>query len=345
MAEGGLTDLHAELVAMRNTLPPPSDAEKRSAKLFSQIKSVSAKLGPSKASHAAHQERTAQEEEEFNKLERLTFERDRLLVEMAKPEADVMGLRVELTEALHELDCRNDPASLFRLAVQEVIPATFAVSRLAILDPKRAIELLRHCQKEEGDDARSSYDDACAVLEGQINGKRTSDPRLDPQKDKAALLAILQDEKSSSEDFDAALGALVPSEDPGRFPDPEIDATLLELLGRGKFDALGGLDSVSRRLATRMGGKAWDALVLAGRQAGFGRVLDDLAIIAQQEPEPFRSKLRELLASELHETRGYLDNTLLTLWQLDLRELKPAIEEIATSGPEDYEGNQGFRSS
>ena len=66
-----------------------------------------------------------------------------------------------------------------------------------------------------------------------------------------------------------------------------------------------------------------------------------LVHIARAYPDPYRERLRELLANELKESCGMLDSVLWDIWEFDFRDLKDGVERIATSGPEDFDGTQG----
>ena len=96
--------------------------------------------------------------------------------------------------------------------------------------------------------------------------------------------------------------------------------------------------------ANRLGEKAWSALMAFAQDSAaqttphFRETLPALMLIAQKQPESYRASMLDLLRPALAESYGGLDDVLWSIWSLDLRELKPDLERIATSGPGDYEG-------
>ena len=297
----GWRDLRGELEKVATILPPRPEAEKRLAKLDSEIKRLSDKLAPVEASRSAHFERaqrragpqvtrvpvipglepisrepdssdrsppgtqtnpkalTPEEEKKFNKLDSLIDERDR--VEMSDQERDLCALRAEIATGLRELELFNDAEALLQWATKEDAPKAFIVSRLVALDSKRADEFLRWYEGQGGEvQGLPSAGDRAKLERGKIAIHGADGKLIDPN-DEAAVLAVLQSERTSPVDWQAALDLVAPTEDPRRFPNPAIDAALLNILHRGKVDPYDELRMVASCTARRMGGKAWEALV------------------------------------------------------------------------------------
>ncbi len=291
---------------------------------------------------------TPEEKRKFNRFDSLIDEKERLRVGMPKAESDIMDLRAEIALTLRKLDSRDDAEALFQWGKEEEFSSSFILTHLAVLDPNRCIQLLRRTEKLADDIWYRPYANARTKLEGKKPEIRGADGQPIERTDPEALLAVVRSEATAPVDFEQALEALVPKDNPQRFQNPEIESALLEVIGRPKGNPY--LDKIEVALAQRMGGKAWDPLIRHGTNANgdfvLGYILPALTIIAQKEPDPYPSAAwANCWLLEFHETFGDLNTTLLTVWQLGLKKLKQNVEKIATSGPEDYEGTRGRGSS
>jgi hypothetical protein len=64
--------------------------------------------------------------------------------------------------------------------------------------------------------------------------------------------------------------------------------------------------------------------------------------MAQQEPKRYKPRLKKWLSGQLKETNFMIGEILWAIWALDLQELKPEVERVATSSPEDFQGRKAY---
>lgn len=361
VGERGWHDLRPEVEQISGMLPPLLDHEKRLEGIAAQLKEWEEKLGAD-ASEKAHHKRerrrfamenpsvrqtpgwnvkplTAEESAKFAEVDALYDLRNRVRYQAPQADLDFAELRRMISFVRRQLDHFDDAEALFRWAAEEEAATGFVLSRLVKIDRNLAIALLRRCEeKEEGEMQQRYYANAWKALTAATLDEASLDAAA-----RARLIMTLRNTEADDAERESALEALVPRSDPKRYPDPAIDDALLEFLVQ-EFPTL---DELPIAIARRLGPKAWEALLqYSNRVDNYGiphlhQGLPALTLIAQAEPDPYRAKLRDILAGELQQNNGYLDTSLWSIWQLDLRELKPEIERIATSGPEDYEGTFG----
>ncbi len=249
-------------------------------------------------------------------------------------------MRTLIPYVLRQLDSFDDPAALLRWAKEDGGSARFVLPRLVLLDPARALQLLDWWEKQDPrEDQREQFARDRAKLKGEA---WVGDAPLSREK-RAAYLAQARRAKASDEDRCSALRALLPAGDPARYRDAGLDEVLLEYLRTVARKGIFSDRNFATAAAVRLRGKAWDAIIgnpaqAPARMSFFEDSLPALCLIAQREPRPYRGKLKQLLAPELQNTHGELDAVLFAIWRLDLREFRPVLEHIATSGPADYEG-------
>ncbi|MCP4711889.1 MAG: hypothetical protein GY869_24985 [Planctomycetes bacterium] len=137
-----------------------------------------------------------------------------------------------------------------------------------------------------------------------------------------------------------SIEALVPYNDPGRYPFEEIDEMLLKLVQVGEADY-----QVCRALAVRHGARYYDKL-LAVVQFYLGSdhstsYLDSLAWAAGQGNDEQRRQLEEVLLGQLEWEWGIatLDSIVGAIWIADMQSMREQLQQIATAGPEVFEGN------
>lgn len=295
---------------------------------------------PGLVSNGPAKPKPAPKENKFAALDALYAEQSSARWDAPHVEQEISALRTLIPYALRQLTEFNDPEALFRWATKERGSAAFCLPRLAALDPPRALRLLDWWEKEDPrEDQREQFARDRAKLKGQA---WKSDAPL-PREKRAAYLAQVRRAKTSDEERRSLLGGLLPASDPARYRDPGIDEALLEFLRSvAKANRFSDRD-LTTAAAVRLGGKAWDAVVgnpklAPERMSFFSDSLPALGLIAQREPRLYRDKFKALLAPELGKTHGDLDAVLFAVWRFDLRELRPELEKIATSGPDDYEG-------
>ncbi len=353
VGEQGWRDLRGAVEQARDLLPPPFPFERRRAEIDAQLKPWKEKLGkeasewassmretrrrpsePPPASLAPAQEKlTPQEAQKFAEVDALYRERSDLVWKAPIADQEIASLRTAISVSLRQLDAFDDPEALFRWEPEQGVGFAFAVKRLVQLDPKRAVELLRLAETATpNENEEHSYASDRRLLEERIEsaaagagaGARLSDGR------RAALLESFRDGARLYRERDHALHLLVPPEEPRRYADPEIDAALLESLAR--TNTLEPAD-VPEALAQRGGDAAWKELTK--RQAFAARV-----VLAQHEPAQYYRLMRDELAAQLLESKADSEG-IWALWQLDLRELKPDLEKLATGSPDDVDGDSG----
>ena len=75
----------------------------------------------------------------------------------------------------------------------------------------------------------------------------------------------------------------------------------------------------------------------------YNRMRISLVQLALRGTEEQRAKLSAVLGASLKQTDHNPSGAILCIYALDRREWKDDLERIATSGPEDYEGQQSVR--
>jgi len=176
-------------------------------------------------------------------------------------------------------------------------------------------------------------------------------PDSSPEKQVAGLIALIADEHRNYEDLTKAINLLAPPDNPWRFPDPTVDEFLAHIVDSNdiKLSWLAGPASLA--LAQRGGAKWWNFIMakIGAKEGpepftntgGFSDYVTALVTIAVHEGEPFHSRLRDHFAAQIASPDGSNDYYLWEAWMADLRELKPEIEKLATSSPNDVEGYLG----
>lgn len=369
--EMGWKELRPAIERVKTVIPPPAAYENRLAEIDAELARLAKELGPeaSPAGYRNRQYRWPTKEEDgakpnanepaipglldiadsnskpeskvpdpvYGKYDALFKSREDLQIEAPQPEKDIAQLRSEIRIAIDRLDEFHDAEAILQRALKDEDSVPFAIPRLAELDPERAIKLLTHCEAAvENGRYAEQFSDARKLIEKQGQG---SQPAATNERD--AQLAILLNSAAEPHKRAAALSSLVPEDDPKRYADPKIDAALTELLARNDELYSIGLPLAAAR---RLGPQSWETLRRFARgttkfRPHLNETLPALTLLAQRNREPWRKEIREMVASELQATWGNLDVILWAIWQLDLRDLTPDLERLATSGPEDYEGN------
>lgn len=142
---------------------------------------------------------------------------------------------------------------------------------------------------------------------------------------------------------DHIIDKLVPSEEPRRYPDPSIDAALIDLLNDAtattakrssddSFLKMWTAEAAARALAWRdKGGEVFPTLMTLLRGQGSSSVRegfwDAAALIASRHAE-FRATMLEWLRDHPH---------LELIWRRNFRELTPMLKEMAASSPDEIE--------
>jgi hypothetical protein len=280
-------------------------------------------------------------------------------------------LRSALQLTLRQVRSFDDPAALEQWATKEEPGWRFALARLSALDRRAYVRALESwLGRTKGEDRRQVFaalaqadperaralsadsslgkDPDLAVASFSMLAKARAIP--DEPERIAALVALMTDPAADWSDRSRAVDVLVPAGQPLRFQAAAVDEALLSLLQPGPNDNDGGyvVGPAARALAHRGRTNAFDALLRAWRaseerswgSAGVSDILSALVILSRQgEPEQ-RQQLAEALRARLQQTHGLLTDVILAIWALDLRELAPDLTRVATSSPDDVEGDQ-----
>jgi hypothetical protein len=341
------------MVVEPDLLPAPLEHEKRLAEIEAELTRVRKKLGPAALLARYAQPEKAEEipipslldsdvkpaprkkDTKFAEFDALEEAGVRVEINTPKSERDIGNLRLAIEVTLNQLDEFDNAKAIYQRALKDRATASFAVARLARLDRNLAIKLLRHLDSIADHRGEKAWWATSLKLLEQQSPQSAAKSRSVASV-RAAQLAILLDSKAIYEDRRAALEYLVPESDPNRDPNPAIDSALLKILAQRDGVLPEGLPLV---VARRLGVRSWQELLGSGRGGEFGIPhLPALTFLAQRNPDRFRAELGEMLATELQATHGNLDAILWSIWQLDLRDLTPDLERIATSGPKDYDG-------
>jgi len=299
----------------------------------------------------------------YNELDRLRYGFD----EAAGREL----LRSALQLMFRKVGTFDDPAALEQWAIKEEPGWRFALARLSALDRRAYVRALESwLGRTKGEDRRQvfaalaqadperaralSADSApgaepdLAVASFSMLAKARAIP-AEPERI-AALVALMTNPAAEWYERTRAVDALVPAGEPLRFQAAAIDEALLSLLQPGPNDHDGGyvVGAAARALAHRGRTDAFDALLRAWRaseERSWGStsgndVLGALVTLAQQGGAEQRQQLAEALRAHLRQTHGLLTDIILAIWALDLRELAPDLTRVATSSPDDVEGDQ-----
>ena len=220
------------------------------------------------------------------------------------------------------------------------------IARLATLDLPLAMALTNEFAEEaEFEIEKSHY--LRQLNELQDAAKKL--PSKPSPQERASFFAALRTPKTDYHMVNRAFDRLVPPNGKAT-PDRQIDALFLELLQRQRRPMEYEPERLQLAAAKRLGPRIWNEFfgklrVGEDELPEFDDWLPALCEIALSHPTPFRGNLRKALTPELRASKGSLDQVLLAIWVLDFRELKPQIERLATSGPEDYEGSHGTTAS
>jgi hypothetical protein len=275
-------------------------------------------------------------------------------------------LRKALQLGIRQLRAWDDVAALERWAVTDEAGWRFAMSRLRELDKNayvRALEVwLAKSKDEDRRQVFSALEDVAPERARQLAEKAGADGDLavasfdvlsrantipDEGRRVAALVAIVNDSTADWKERVRAIGALAPEEDPLRFKQNAIDDALLARLrpaDGGQESLVVGPAATALARRGRIGAferllEAWSACEIGGGSPfGAGDVMGALVRLLPQASESQRQRLTDAFRARLRQTNGFVSEVVLTIWASDLRDLLPDLERVATSSPEDVEG-------
>ena len=293
------------------------------------------------------------------------FEELKILEHGLHVEAAREELRLAVELALAKIAAADDPAALLAWAQSDKEGWQWALQRLRLRDKNLYVQALEWLLLETGGKwTRQVFD---AITEVDPERARTLAQQVGPDAkddlavsafsvlEKAAviedrdkridsLIAVALNPKSDWEERGKAIEYLVPDENPLKYPDKKIDEALAKL-----FDPKLGDDLINFTL-----GRACYALAMRGRVEYFEpmaklleiekdgtiyeRILDALTYLSQSGGAEERSRMLDILRRQLQDAGREPSRVILSVYALDLRELKGDVAAMATASPEDYEG-------
>ncbi len=157
------------------------------------------------------------------------------------------------------------------------------------------------------------------------------------------LIDVMLDPKSGWKESGRAIETLVPRDNPLRYPGENIDTALLALLELNQEnDTLHFTCRSACRALARRGRTQWFDQMASVTKAppgsyAYDGILEALTHLAQADPDRLNPKLSRIIEPHLASTNINMKQVLWAIWSADLREHKPRLEQLATSGPDDYE--------
>lgn len=303
------------------------------------------------------------------KLNALEAEQDALLRE--SDSNSPRYLRRVVVSSLRKLAAADNPETLQMWAVAREEDSPWALQRLSRVDTIRYVQALETCMNQleprwarqlfeeivRVDLARATAiaaslppDKANALTVSAFTVLHQANQLADREQRVTALLAVLQDPKSGWEQRGKAIDLLVPPEEPMRYPQREIDDALLHSLNPDQADAVVNFTQAAAcgALALRQRTETFDrmAKLLAKNRDPFlyGRILGATAHLAQVDPGRFNPRLIKIVTPELTATNKQMTEILWAIWSADLRSLGSKLEQLGTSGPDDYEDAKAWSS-
>jgi hypothetical protein len=165
----------------------------------------------------------------------------------------------------------------------------------------------------------------------------------DEGKRVAALVRLAGDAAADAYLRAAAVIVLVPVEEPLRHRAPGLDQVLTQIVKEPPQAGYRVMltEQACRALAVRGQLEQFDTVRAIPERlqgaSGTGTVLSSLAYMAQQGGPQHQKALSDLMRPYFDGRKGGLDDLALIAWAADLRELRPELEGVANSGPEDVE--------
>jgi hypothetical protein len=346
-----LADFLPQLQSMEKALPPPDRPVRTREVVERQWRKVmdSHKIGD--------------DSDDSTKL----FEELKVLEHGLSPEAAEEELRQAVGLALAKIAAADDPPALQPWAQSENEGWQWALQRLRLTDKKRYVQALEWLLHETGGKWTRQVFGAIAeadperaeVLAQQVAPDQKDDLAVSAfsvlEKAKAvedrdkridALIAVALDPKSDWEERGKAIECLVPDDDPLRYPDRKIDEAMARLFDPKLKDDLINFTAARACYALAMRGRLEYfepmAQLLETEKDGMvhERILDALTSLALSGRAEQRSQMLAVLGRQLKDRDRDPSKAILSIYALDLRELKGDVAALGTASPEDYEGGK-----
>lgn len=279
----------------------------------------------------------------------------------ANADCNIRDLRESISITLRQLSYRDDAAALQTWIDARDQGWRWALWRLQQLGAPRAASILESFLKTAPDDQA-----AADILEqiGKLQPQRAralAKDRLDPQHPHIYLDAFLQLDKADQDtrlnellqlmiaeqtDYSARhdiLEKVVPTGDPLRFPNRDVDRALRTILHSQLSDQWDDLRGESAHALVLRNGAAAADDVMQGLEESSDfstqEILRDAEDLYPDMDPKQRERLQQFLQNSLDQHLGAINDLASIAWVLDLRAFKPQLEALANSGPEDFEGD------
>ena len=203
---------------------------------------------------------------------------------------------------------------------------------VAEADPDRALKLMNGMPEER----RPRSQHAASVV---LSATRAT---KDEGKALKRLLAFVRSHGLSSLQLRELISTIVPTGNALRFPGPAVDEVLLGYASPGFRDGAKNLyfEDVCGGLIRR-GRPAYLAkvhrILSTEMKTGAGSGTWAYAHLVVATGDKYKDEFADAMRPRLAEARAPLLTWILRIWVADLTELKPDLERIATSGPDDVE--------
>jgi hypothetical protein len=296
-------------------------------------------------------------------LAALDAEWDAILYEDVSGSPDL--LRKALTASLRKLAVATDLDRLSALSVSKSDDQQWALRSLVRLDRKRYADALETLTRKTTGEWERQFFSALARIDQSRALKIARDLPVDkidaltipafrvladsgavPEETQrlATIIKMLHDPKTGWQERAHAIDALVPQNNPLRYPGREIDDALLRVLTPEQVDASGTFTQEEACLALARRGRTetFDSIVEQLQKTrddagSHGRFLEALTHLAQRDPNRFNPRLVEIIRPQLSYTNKSIPGLIWVIWCADLHELQPDIERLATAKPDEFE--------
>ncbi len=308
------------------------------------------------------------ESADANSEDMLLSEHENLeITEEDKKFEELEGLREAIVNALKKIEAGTNLNALEKLATEDL--SRWAAARLKKADPNRYVKAIEAWLPE-----KEAWEQEAIFKEiAEIKPERAKAIARKLRAEDKGNLAIVSLEYLEKQDGEAvregdpiveaviqsvldpnvgggfsshAMEVLVPFDDPKRYQTKRIDELLLKIVGTPrKDDTLGSIDFEYIRvdawhaLARRDGAKHFDRLMRAIKRdseeiSDFEKMISAVTLAAQKSGKKEREELLNFLKVHLERTAFPIDPLFWSAWAAGLKELKPRLEQIATSGPD-----------
>lgn len=353
-----MVDLEPRLRKLDNLLPAPAQDLRCEAEIWAEVDAIDEqKMQPNLANLAeynATSERKSQLMDEAISIRHGASTRCalstlksavRLSLRQIEAGSDVGMLRSWVLEnrdhwhwALARLS-KVDPAS-YAAVLESQLQAgrrSDSVYLLRLLAKANDAKAVRCARSITADDQSPLAVEAFSVLANANNS-------VEVAKRIPSMIRILTVHDSNFEVRRTIIDAFVPLTDPLRWDDPEIDKVLLSIVTtvvpEGNWSLI--LDKSTPACALFLRTQAlYFSEMLAALDSSGHEAMEVLAVIERMKPQLTASQSASLLGwirSNFNQTRGPLDNIVLSAWSTDATELRPEVEQLATSSPDDIQG-------